>query len=139
MGLVDDDGELSSPVLVADGIEDEGELLDGRDDDPLALVEQRAEMARALGMAHDGADLGELLDGVLNLLVQDSPVRDHDHRIEEGVAVPLQPDQLVAQPGDRVGLAAPRRVLDQILGADSPTGHVRQQLAHHVELVVAGP
>ena len=96
-------------------------------------------MARALGVAHDGADLGELLDGVPDLLVQQPPVGDHDHRIEERLAVPLQPDELVAQPGDGVGLAAARRVLDQILGADSPTGHVRQQLAHHVELVVAGP
>ena len=87
-------------VLVADGIEDEGELLDGRDDDPLALVEQRAEMARALGMAHDGADLSEVLDSVLDLLVQHPPVGDDDHRIEEGLAFPLQPDELVGQPGD---------------------------------------
>ena len=36
-------------------------------------------------------------------------------------------------------LPLPAELLDQILGADSPTGHVRQQLAHHVELVVAGP
>ena len=67
MGFVDDDGELPSPVVVADGIEDEGELLDGRDDDTLALVEQRAEMTGALGMAHHGADLSELLDGALDL------------------------------------------------------------------------
>ena len=42
---VDDDGELAPPVLVADGVQDERELLDGGDDDPLALLKQGAEVA----------------------------------------------------------------------------------------------
>ena len=92
MGLVDDNGELPPPVLVADGVEDERELLDGGDDDPLAILEQGAEMAGAFGVAHDGADLGELLDGVPYLPVQYLPVGNDDYRIEERSAVLLQPD-----------------------------------------------
>ncbi len=90
-------------------------------------------------MAHDGADLGELPDGVPDLLVQDFPIRDDDHRVEERLALPFQPDQLVGKPGDGVGLAAACRVLNQIPGADSPTGRIGQEPAHHVQLVVAGP
>ena len=92
MGLVDDDGELAPPVLVADGVKDEGELLDGSDDDPLAILKQGAEMAGAFGVAHYGADLGELLDGVPYLPVQYLPVGNYDDRIEERLAVLLQPD-----------------------------------------------
>ena len=36
---------LRPPVLVADGVQDERELLDGGDDDPLALLKQGAEVA----------------------------------------------------------------------------------------------
>ena len=78
-------------MLVADGVQDERELLDGGDDDPLAILEQGAEMAGAFGMAQDRADLGELLDGVPYLLVQYPAVRDDDGRIEERLAVLLQP------------------------------------------------
>ena len=92
MGLVDDDGEPPPPVLVANGFQDERELLDGGDDDPLAILEQGAEMAGAFGMAHDRADLGELLDGVPYLLVQYPAIRDDDGRIEVCFAVLLQPD-----------------------------------------------
>ena len=48
-------------------------------------------------------------------------------------------DQLVRQPGDGVALAAAGRVLDQIAPAGAVRGCRGQQLAHHVELVVAGP
>ena len=92
MSLVNDDGELPPSVLVADGVQDEWELLDGGDDDPLAILEQGAEMAGAFGMAHDGADLGELLDGVPYLLVQYLSVGNDDDRIEKRFAVLFQPD-----------------------------------------------
>ena len=92
MGLVDDDGEPPPAVLVAHGVEDERELLDGGDDDPLAFLQEGAQTLGGLGVADDGADLGELLDGVLYLLVQYPAVRDDDGRIEERFAVLLQPD-----------------------------------------------
>ena len=43
-------------------------------------------------MADDGADLGELLDGVPYLPVQYLPVGNDDGRIEERFAVLLQAD-----------------------------------------------
>ena len=90
-------------------------------------------------MAHDGADLRELPDRVPDLLVEDLPVRDDDDRIEERRAVLLDPDELVGEPRDGVRFAASGRVLDQVPAAGAPSGHVRQELAHHVELVVARP
>ena len=106
---------------------------------PLAILKQLAQFGGVFGVADDGADLGELLDGVPYLPVQYLPVGDDDDRIEERSAVLLQPDQLVGQPRDGVRLAAARRVLNQILRADSLGGCVVQELAHHVQLVVAGP
>src|SRR5207248_1770554 len=70
MRLVNDDGEAAVPVLVPDVIEDEGELLNGCDDDLLAGRYEGSEVTGALGMRHRGADLSELLDGVADLLVE---------------------------------------------------------------------
>ena len=56
-----------------------------------------------------------------------------------GALVLLEPDQLVGEPGDGVGLAAAGRVLDQVAPARAVLGGVGQELAHHVELVEARP
>ena len=57
-------------VLVADLIQDEGELLHGGDDDLLAALDELAQVAGVLGVADGGADLGKLLDRVADLLVE---------------------------------------------------------------------
>ena len=67
-------------------------------------------------MADDGADLGELPDGVANLPVKDPAVGDDDNCVEERFAFLFQADQLVSQPCDRVGLAAAGRMLNEIPG-----------------------
>jgi hypothetical protein len=92
------------------------------------------------------ADLHELPDRRLDLLVEQAPVGDHDDRVEDLpigsaylIAVALQPDELVCQPGDGVRLAAARRVLDQVTPAGTVRTHVGQRLAHDAELVVARP
>ena len=54
-----------------------------------------------------------------------------------GASSLLEADQLVRQPGDGVRLAAAGRVLDQVAPARAVLPRVGQQLAHHVELVVA--
>ena len=90
-------------------------------------------------MTHHRTDLRILLDRVLDLTVQHPSVRDDDYRVEEDRAVFFKPDQLMGQPGDGVRLAAAGRVLDQILEPDSSAGRIRQQAAHHVELVIARP
>ena len=70
-------------MLVADLVEDERELLHRGDDDLLALVDELAQVARVLGVTHGRADLGELLDRVADLLVEDAPVGDDDDRVED--------------------------------------------------------
>ena len=50
----------------------------------------------------------------------------------------LQPGQLVCQPSDGVALAAAGRVLDEITAAWPVGAGIREQLVHHVELVIAG-
>ncbi len=102
VGLVDDDGKAPAAVLVADLVQDEGELLHRGDDDLLAALDEPAQVARVLGMADGGRHLGELLDRVADLLVQDAPVGDDDDRVEDRLAVLLQADELVGQPGDGV-------------------------------------
>ena len=139
MGFVDDDGETPVPVLVANGIHDDGELLDRGDDDLLALLNQLGETGRGFGVPHRGADLGELTDGVADLPVQVPAVGDDHDGIENWHAVFLKPDQLMGQPGDGVGLAAAGGVLDQAPDADALLSHMRQQLARHVQLMVTGP
>ena len=81
--LVDDDGEAPAAVLVADLVEDERELLDRRDDDLLAALDELAQVARVLGVADRRAHLRELLDRVADLLVEDAPVGDDDDRVED--------------------------------------------------------
>src|SRR5207248_1073567 len=82
MGLVDDDGEMSPAVLPADLVEDEGKLLYRGDDDLLALGDERAQVAGVLSMAHRRPHLGELLDGVLDLLIEDAAIGDDDDGVE---------------------------------------------------------
>ena len=137
--LIDDDREGAAALLVADLVEDEGELLDRRDDDLLALRDEPPQVARPLGMPHRRPHLRVLLDRVADLLVQDAPVGDDDDRVEDGRAVPLQRDELMGQPGDRIALAAAGRVLDQVPLPRPVRAGVLQEPAHHVELLVPRP
>ena len=68
--LVDDDREPASPVLVADGLQDERELLDRRDHDPLARLQHPPQVGRGRRMTHHRPHLGVLFDRVPDLLVQ---------------------------------------------------------------------
>ena len=145
MRLVDDDGE-GPAALDGDLVEDEGKFLHRRDDDLPALFDEPAQVARALGVPDGRADLHELPDRGLDLVVEQAPVGDHDHRVENlpvglirRIAVALQADQLVRQPGDRIRLAATRRVLDQVTPALSMGTHIGQRLAHKPKLVIARP
>ncbi len=49
----------------------------------LPLGDELAQVARVLGVADGRADLGELLDRVADLLVEDAPVGDDDDRVED--------------------------------------------------------
>ena len=78
VGLVDDDGEAASALLVADFVEDEGEFLDRRDDDLLAALDEPAQVARAVGVSHRCRHLGILPDRVADLPVEDEAVGDDE-------------------------------------------------------------
>ena len=137
MSLVDDDGEASVLVRFAKRRDDVREFFDRRDDDAPARLDG---LAQSVGMRrpHDRvSDLHELPYGVADLLVEDAAVGDDEHGIDERTTVPFERDQLVGEPGDGVGLAAARAVLDQVASADAVCTHVGKQLLHDVELVVA--
>ena len=140
MGLVDDDGEAPRPLLVADLVEDEGKLLDCRDDDLLAGLDEPPQVAGTVGVPHHRrADLSVLPDGVAYLPVEENPVGHHDDGVEDRGAVLRERDQLVGNPRYRVALATARGVLDEVAPARPVRRGVGQQPAHHVELVVTGP
>ena len=138
MRLVDDDGEGSPAMLVADLVEDEWELLHRGDDDLLALLQERPQLLGPFGhRADNGGHLRELFDGVTDLLVEHAAVGDHDDGVEGGLAAGLQADQLVTKPGNRVALARTCRVLDEIPPPGTRGLGILQQLAYHIELVKA--
>ena len=91
------------------------------------------------GMADGGPDLSELLDRVADLLVEDAPVGDHDNGIEHPRVVLSETNQLVGEPGDGVGLPAACRMLNEIPFPCTVLARIGQELAHHVELVIARP
>jgi len=99
VGLVDDDGE-GLAAFGRDLVEDEGELLHRRNDDLLPLLNELAQVAGARGVTHGRAHLHELLDGVLDLVVEQAPVGHHDDRVENLLVVALQTDELVREPGN---------------------------------------
>ena len=84
-------------------------------------------------MADGGPDLGELLDRVANLPVEDAAVGDHDDGVEHPGSVLPQPNQLVGEPGDGVRLPATGRMLDEIPLPCAMPARVGQQPSHHVE------
>src|SRR5712691_1437576 len=139
MRLVDDDGEALAAMLVADLVEDEREFLDGGDDDLLAALQKLAEVARLVSVADSRADLGELFDGVADLLVENAPVGDDNNRVENRGIVRTQCNKLMGEPSDRVRLAAAGRMLDQIALAYAVLDGVGEEFPHNVELLVAGP
>ena len=86
--LVDDDGEAPPALLVADLVEDERKLLNRRDDDLLAGLDEAAQVARAVGVAHRRAHLGVLAYGSVDLSIQNAPVGHHDDRVEDWTHCP---------------------------------------------------
>ena len=105
----------------------------------LAALDEFSQVARVLGVADRGTHLGELLDRVADLLIEDAPVSDDDDRIEDRSLVLAKADELVGEPGDRVGLAAAGRVLDQITLTRAVPSGVGEQLPNHIELMEARP
>ena len=110
---------ITAKVLLfefADGLRDNAELLNRRDDDVFAGFEKTLELRRGLidGVHHAGNPL-HLLYGRLKLPVEHAPIGYDDDRIEDAVGIrgrAVKMREQVRQPCDRVRLAASRGVLD---------------------------
>ena len=126
-------------MIVAYVVQDEGELLDGGDDDFLPFFDEPAEVTRPVGVSDRGRHLGELPDGPVNLPVQHPPVGDDDDGVEGGFSFVFHSYQLPCHPGDGVGLSAAGRVLDQVFLSSALILGVHQEFPHHIELVIPGP
>ena len=145
MRLVGDDGKRTRRQrhLAADGLQHKGEGLDGDDDDWPPLDQRLDQLVRLDALVADLVDdavlVLELEDGVLQLLVEHGAVGDDDDAVKNiVVGGVVQAGQLVRQPGDRVGLARPGRVLHQVLVPRALGARGRDELRHHLPLVVAG-
>ena len=144
--LVDDHGE-PFVAQVRYTVDDEGELLDRRDNDLLAVFQRRFQVGRAQRRGHDVLDLGEILYVFAQLLVEQPAVRDHDDAVEHRLVQAARPrqagafgigfDQLIGRPGDRIRFPRARRMLNQIAVADALGGRMIQQAAYHVQLMIA--
>ena len=119
---------------------DEGEFLQGGDDDRHARFQRLGQLARILvDLLHYALTVVELVDSVLQLAVEHHPVGNHHHAVEDAL-VPLvvQGGEPMRQPADSVALAAARRVFNQIVMADALAARCRHHLPYRLQLVVAG-
>src|SRR6202022_2439007 len=132
MRLVYDDGEIAFPVLRANLLQNEGELLDSRNNDLLSTLDELAKVSSVLRVSDRCPNLSKLLDGVPNLLVEDAPIRDNNDRIKYRGIIPLKADKLMREPSDGIRLSAPRRMLNQVSISSAVLLNVIQQLSHNI-------
>lgn len=141
VGFVADDGEVPALGSVHLFIDDR-ELLQGRDDDPCAVVDSVLQGLGGLVLAdglHSAQGVVKTGDRGLELGVQHPAVRDHDYAGKNRPVVGvMQGGQPIGGPGDGVGLAGACAVLDQIVVAGAVFIHVVHQHPHHVQLMKAG-
>ncbi len=154
-------GQDRAPLLgqILEEFERVGEGLHGDGEDPgggvLECRRQLGGLAAALtGDGPEGAGGAyEALHGLPELVVQDGPVGDDEDLVEDGrggaefagasfqfpgVGEGVQVEQAQREPGDGVGLAGARGVLDEVLLAAAVALDVVGEGAHGVPLVVAG-
>ena len=108
---------------------------------PESAVGQLAALAAALALdrRHHAGGALEIEDRFLQLRVDHVAVGHDQHGIEQLLVLRVvQVGQEVRGPGDGVGLARARRMLDQVLAARPFVQHGGLELARGVELVEAG-
>src|SRR5207237_1840890 len=80
-----------------------------------------------------------LVNGVLQLPVQDLPVGNHYNAIKYlPVRSIMKARQPVGEPRNTVSLPAPGRMLDQIISPGAFASRQRHELAHRVQSVIPG-
>ena len=138
MRLIDND-RISALGQVADLLRHKGELLERGDDDGHARTEGLRQLRGVdVDLLHYALFMLELVDGVLQLLVQDHPVGHHDDRVEDlFVLLVVKARQAMGQPGDGVRFAAAGRVLDQVVGPGAMLSGIGHQFSHAIKLVIA--
>src|ERR1039458_269691 len=139
MRLINDDG-VAPGLRVSDFVQDEGELLERRDDDLGLLTKQGpGQLVRILVDLDDHAfGVLELVNRVLELLVKHDPVSYHDDLVEDlAVGRIMQIRETMADPGNRVGFTRPRGVLDEVVLARASQLCVVFDFAHGIPLVEA--
>ena len=140
MCLVYNDGIVTTRDFVHLLI-DHRELLERGDNDADAVVDGVPQILGSFVLA-DGLYRAERVikagDGLLQLGVQHRAVSDHNNAGEHRpIFVIVQGGQAVGCPGDGVGLAGTRGVLNQIVVPRAVCAHIGQKLAHHVQLMIA--
>ena len=151
VGLVDDDGAAPGGDRSRAGLpaflghleqlaRDERKFLQGGDDHRHRTLERFGELSRAfVDPLHDAALVFELVDRVLELLVENDAIGDHDHAVEDAlVGGVMQGGEPVRQPTNRVALAAARGMLDEVVVSHALAAGTVHQHAHRFELVIAG-
>ena len=139
MRFVNNDGESAPPMICANLVQNKWKLLHSRDNNFLTFVDKVPQIARSFGMPDSRAHLRELPDGIIDLPVQKNPISYDNHRVKNRLTTLFQPDEPVRQPGDGIGFPAPRRMLNEIALPRSVFSSIRQQLPHHIQLVIARP
>ena len=124
MGLICNDREAAflQAGLLLDSLQHMREGLDGDDDDAGIARQGLGQLGRLAAfafLAGDAADHAfgvlELVDGLLQLGIEHGAVSDDDYRVEHPlVLLGVQRGKTVRRPGDGVGLARARAVLDQV-------------------------
>ncbi len=126
---------------LADLVDHERKLLQRRDDDARPLAFQCCDelIGVLVDLHHHAARMLELEDRVLQLAVEHDAVGDDDHLVEHlAVVRHVHGREAVRGPGDRVRLARPGGVLDQVGVPRTVRGRIGLELLHRVPLVVAG-
>ncbi|OPY85302.1 MAG: hypothetical protein A4E65_00150 [Syntrophorhabdus sp. PtaU1.Bin153] len=139
MSLVDNNGEGTSPLFIADLVQDKGKLLYRGDNDLLAALNEVAKISGMFGVPHRGAHLGELFDRITDLLVKDTPVGNDDDRLENRSSVFCEADKLMGEPSNGIRFPAARRVLNKVPLARTGLTGIREQATDYIELMIARP
>ena len=122
-------------MLRSNIIEDVRKFLHRRDNDFLTVGDEAPQVARMLGMTDGRSDLGELLDRVSYLLIENAAIGHYDDGIENLTVIGRQSDQLVRQPGDRVRLTRAGGVLNQHPSAGTLRLRVSEQPSNDIKLM----
>ena len=114
------------------------ELVHDRDNDLLAVIQQILQFSRAFCPSDCRRYLHELPDCVLDLLIKINAVCHNDNGIKDQFSIVcFQVDQLMCQPGNRIGLSGTSRMLDQIPSAHAVTLCICQQRSDKMQLVIS--